>query len=234
MKLRTRLFALAGLGLMAFGQSASAVNILSFGKSELNPVGTINLTASGGISTTITTAGVGGSAPITVTLYAGAVPTPFQAFLTINATSTSPAIPAGFSGVEQLYAGTVQITSAAGGGGTNYLTATFSGLNGLSGSGSGTLGGANFTLTASNLTSLTSSVLSPSQLQPPRDFSITFGELTSPLAINGATIASTNASNFGGQFNATGAPVPEPATLALVGLGIPFGLVALRRARKGS
>jgi hypothetical protein len=232
MTLRTRLLALAGLALMAFGQDAGATNVLSFGKSDVNPVGTVVLDETGGV-TTITTAGDSGSAPITVTLYVvdpihGPPPTPFEAFLTIDAVSTGT-----YNGVSQTYSGTVEITSGAGGTGTNYLTATFT-----DGTVLGVAGALNLVLGASAPDAgsagnviYTSDFLAFMPSGIPRDFSITVGELASGLAISSGSVGDNVGRNFGGQFNATPVAIPEPSTLALAGMGA-AGLLGVARRRR--
>lgn len=132
--------------------------------------------------------------------------------------------------VIQHFSGNFCISSAAGCTG-NFLKGVFSdaAFGGVNGPG--------LTVNVNNppeSLTLTSNVLSSAVLVPPNSFSLGFSNLTPALHIDGSTIAAFNAS-FSGTISseAAGVPVPEPASIALLGLGA-LGLIVIRhRSKKG-
>jgi hypothetical protein len=150
-----------------------------------------------------------------------AVAVPFAAFLNLTAVSTVAA--AAFAGfTTQDFSGLFSITSLADGAGTNYLSGTFT--DAVFGSGS------SLTLSASdppNSVSFTSSVIPANELVLPEGISLGFSNVTPPVNIIGTTVAGFD-SNVSGNFSAD--PLPEPTSLALIGVRLAgLGLVRHRR-----
>lgn len=141
------------------------------------------------------------------------------------ATSVSAATTLG-SQVIQLYSGNFCFTSAAGCTGTNFLSGTFTDAA------FGAQGGPGLTVNVNNPPDtlvLTSSVVPASDLVAPNTFGLTFADLTPVLAIDGTTIAAFSA-DFAGTISSSTAAAPEPASIAILGLGLlGLGFVANKR-----
>ena len=147
------------------------------------------------------------------------------ALFSLSATSNDAATTI-LGAVIQHYDGSFCITSGAGCTGTNLLSGNFSDAA------FGGLGGPGLVVNVNNppdTLTLTSDILTPAQLQPPSSFSLGFTNLTPVLAIVGTTIAPFDAS-FAGTVSANAVEAYEPATLALLGIGM-LGLVAVHRRR---
>ena len=205
-------------GGMLLSAVASADVILTFG--QTSNTSAITGTEVGGV-TTITAS----DQAVQITQILAALVTPINAVLDLTAVSTGPAIVVSGK-LLQSYSGSFCITSAAGCGGTNYLSGTF--IDAVFGD----IGGAALTLSAaqppSTLT-FTSSVITT--LGTPRGMGFGFADVTPLVHVTDNSLASFH-SSVSGTFSANGPlRTPEPATLGLLGLALGLMGFVKRRLR---
>ncbi|MCW8088411.1 hypothetical protein [Sabulicella glaciei] len=214
----------AFVGLSAIAQAAP-ITIITWAQNATG--NTVTATANGGNTQTSLT---GNDVAITVSGYEDGVPTPFQAFLNLNANSTGSASLVGGDDIRQAFAGSFTITSGMGGSGINYLSGSFSDIA-LGGSRiAGPAEGFQVSLIASDppgTVNLTSDRIAAANLQDPSAIGFTFTALTQAFNICGSTVCSFTAS-VSGNASASQVAVPAPAGLAFLGLGL-LGLAAVRR-----
>jgi hypothetical protein len=141
----------------------------------------------------------------------------------LNATSVDPATTI-LTAVIQHYAGTFCFTSLNGCTGVNYLSGTFSDAA------FGGLGGPGLNVNVNNppdVLVLSSDLIPADQLAAPNTFGLTFANLSPLLHINGTTIAAFTA-DYSGTVSSSAA-VPEPMSIAILGMGmLGIGLVKRR------
>ena len=208
---------LASVAIVAASVSAFGANLITFSQTaNVNEV--VATTNAGDTQTTIA---VNDAAIAIGQLISG--PPPATAFFDLNATSVDPATTI-LSAVIQHYAGSFCISTAAGCGGTNILSGTFSDAA------FGALGGPGLVVNVNSppdTLALSSSLISASDLASPASFGLTFTNLSPTLTVSGTTIGGFSASLAG---DASANAIPEPVSMALLGAGV-LGLGVVRRAR---
>jgi hypothetical protein len=199
---------------MAMASTANAVVVLNFG--QVSGLNTITATPNGtDTATTIS----GSNVAVSITQDLGGFIG--DAILNLNAASTDAAVAVGTS-VLQHFNGSWQITSGLGGTGTNYLSGTFT--DAVFGTGPSltlSVGAPPDTITT------TSDQIPAIDLGLPEAISLSFTNVTPPVGIAGTTLAGFTAS-IAGNFSSTPVAAPEPAGLALLGVGL-LGLAAIKR-----
>jgi len=229
---------LAFLATFTLASTTNAASILSFGIGT-GP-GTKTATNTGTTSTTLTTSSAvpnfAGAFPVSITTI-GNVTLPPQLAISAretftNVTSTGAAT--NVNGViSQAFSGTISYTDPTNAA-INYLTIAFTNgvLRGSAGGSTASLSGDN-TVPGSTVTfTSTDARVLPFLADPIRNFEIGMTGLSTPLALNGATIAAFSTTNESGNVSTN--PVPEPTSIAMAGTAVLVGLGCYRRHRSST
>jgi hypothetical protein len=206
--------------LFAFAAPASAANLVTFSQVS----GTNQITATTNLADTQTTL-TATDALVSIGQFIAGVP-PSPVLFSLDATSVDAAATLG-AAVIQHYSGSFCLSTGLGCTGTDVLSGTFTDAA------FGALGGAGLVVNVNSppdTLNLSSDLIAASDLLSPSAFSLGFTNLSPALAVLGSTIAPFDAS-FAGTVSASVAAVPEPASLALLGLGV-LGLVMVRRSHQ--
>jgi hypothetical protein len=218
----------AGFALAFLSSAAQAGTVLQFG--QTNPVDVITATESGGVTTFSTAGNVDGagvSVPVIITNLFGTPLVGIPAFETfVGVHSVGPATPSGGQ-IFQNVVGTIEITSAPGGVGTNYLTAVFNNTA-SPGLASGTAGGAQAQLYAAGPPVTLSFTSMFAMLIAPTSMTVGFSNVAPLFTDPDSSISSFTAQNAG-TFSAA---VPEPATIGMACMGAAFVSLAIRCNRR--
>jgi len=216
MKASIKLAAAALIAALALQGQTQAALILSFSQnSGSNTVTAVNNGGSPNASTTIS----GADIVVSITGNNLGLGLGTEAYLTFSVTSIGPVVPVGLN-LEQPFSGTFSITSAVGGGGTNYLSGSFT--DAVFGS------GASLTLQAAQPPEsvVFTSDIAGAPLFLPRSLAWSFTNVTPAANVSNNSLGSFTASISG---NFSGSYVPEAGALAVWAMLSVAGLAGVRR-----
>jgi hypothetical protein len=205
---------------------ANATTVLQFG--QLNPADFVTATDAAGV-TTLTSSSTVSSVSIPVSISnIGGQPQPvvipaFETFTGLHSVGTATTDVNGI--ISQVFTGTIAITSAAGGAGTNYLTATFTDvLSGPTNTGAPALSADSGVAGESVTYTSGDSRVTPFLPGLSRNFSLSFSNATPSLSISGGSVASFTGQQTG-TFAVTPVPtVPEPASVVMASIAAIVGI----------
>ena len=213
------------LAVIVCSSTAEAVPIEFANFNLLNANQPLTFTNNDGASGTIAALGV----PITFnfTSQSGLSTSDHAATLTLNALGTTTTVPAtalGGGHLDQPFGSTIVLSIIENGTGNNLLTMNFTGdLVGRSGGPNGGLSGADVTGQVVSFTSDFGFFAATEQ-----SFILGLATISPALSIGPGGFLNSFAANVNGQFSADFTPVPEPASVAMLAVGL-LGVAALAR-----
>jgi hypothetical protein len=226
-----RSFAFACVALLLLGSSTNAGTVLQFG--QVSSTDIVTATDVAGVTTLSTTGNADGnnvSILVNITNFLGVPGVNIPAYETfVNVTSSAPAFSVGGSDY-QAYTGTIEFTSAPGGLGANFLTATLFNVGANPASIlSGTDGGDALTLSGSQPPAGLTLTSDFAMLGPPTSVGIGFSFINPSVSIAGDGSISSFTGQNAGTFSAS--IVPEPGTLCLASFAVVLGTLAYGKKR---
>jgi len=217
--MRKALLAASVLAGVAYAASANAGQIINF--AQVGNASDVTATDTAGVTTIDIT---GAAVTVSAIDALSSIPAPISAIVSLAATSIDTAINVG-SSILQHYSGTFSVTTAVGG--INLLSGSFTDAAFGAGGGPGLVVNVN---NPPDTLNLNSAAIPASELNAPSSLNFGFTALTSPLVITGGSIGSFGAAFIGNASATPAAATPEPASLAVLGVGL-LGLTMIRRSR---